>query len=112
MVLTRFSASLALKGFKRVSRCLGTPSSLSDLCSTSSTPDSTTPKVPKPKRVHKKKERKKYADLPVMYVSPTGVPSAPLGEWFAGADSDASKLSERISEESLLIFVLLMFKSN
>jgi hypothetical protein len=105
MVLTRLSASLALKRFRRVSRFFGASSSLSDSYSA----NSTTPKVPeRRKRVYKKKERKKYSDLPVTYISPTGEPTAPLGEWFAG--SDASDLSELLSEEILFIFVLLIFK--
>ena len=106
MVLTRVSASLALKRFRRVSRCFVASSSLSDSCPA----NSATPKDPEPKRVHKKKEKKKYSDLPVIYTSPTGAPAAPLGEWFAGADSDASNLSKSLSERNLSIFVLLIFK--
>lgn len=61
-------------------------------------------------RVNKKKERKKYSDLPAIYMSPTGAPAAPLGEWFAGADSDASNLSEFLREGNFLFSVLLIFK--
>ena len=43
-------------------------------------------------------------------MSPTGEPAAPLGEWFAGADADASNLSEFLSERNLLFFILLIFK--
>ena len=99
MVLTRLSASLALKRFKRVSRYFGACSSLSDS-------DSTTPKD----RETKQKIKKKYSDLPVAYISPTGAPAAPLGEWFAGPDTDAPNLSDFIGKENLLFFVLLIFK--
>ena len=102
MVLTRLSATLALKRFRRVSRCFVASSSFSDSCSESST-------TPKDKRVQKKKERKKYSDLPVTYISPTGAPAAPLGEWFAGTDSDASNLSEFLSEGNSLSFVVVIF---
>ena len=71
-----------------------------------------TPKDPKAKRVYKKRERKKYSELPVIYISPTGAPAAPLGEWFAGTDADASNLSELLSERNSMFFVLLIFKSN
>lgn len=103
MVLTRLSASLALK---RVSRCFVTSSFLLDSCST----NSTTPKDPETKRVPKKREKKKYSELPDIYISPTGAPAAPLGEWFAGTDANASNLSELLSEGNLLFFVLLIFK--
>jgi hypothetical protein len=106
MVLTRLGASLALKRFKRVSRFFVASSSFSDSCSA----NSTTAKDPETKRVQKKKERKKYSELPVIYMSPTGAPAAPLGEWFAGSDSDVSNLSEFLSEGNLLFFVLLIFK--
>ena len=103
MVLTRLTASLA---FKRVSRCFAASSPFSDSCSESSM----TPKDPETKRVPKKKERKKYSELPVTYMSPTGAPATPLGEWFAGSDSDVPNLSEFLSEGNLLFFVLLIFK--
>ena len=104
MVLTRLSASLALKRFKRVSRCFGTCSSLSNSCSAKSTTSKD--------RETKQKIKKKYSDLPDTYLSPTGAPAAPLGEWFAGADSDASNLSEFLSKGNFLFFVLLIFKVN
>ena len=108
MVLTRLSASLALKRFERVSRSFGASSSLSDSCSA----NSTTPKDPEAKRVRKKKERKKYSDLPVIYMSPTGAPAAPLGEWFAGADANTSNLSEFLSEGNFLFFCFVDIQSN
>ena len=103
MVLTRLSASLAVK---RVSRYFVASSSFSESCSA----NSTTPKDPEAKRVHKKKERKKYTELPDIYMSPTGAPATPLGEWFAGPDADATSSSELLSERNLLFFVLLIFK--
>lgn len=106
MVLTRLSASLALKRFKRVSRYFVASSSFSDACSA----NSTTPKDPETKRVHKKRERKKYSELPVIFKSPSGAPATPLGEWFAGTDADAANSSEFLSEGNLLFFVLLIFK--
>jgi hypothetical protein len=105
MVLTRLSVSFALKRFKRVSRCFVTSSPLSDSCSA----NSATPE-PERKRVHKKRERKKYSELPDIFISPTGAPATPLGEWFAGPDADASNFSEFLSEGNLLFFVLLIFK--
>ena len=105
MVLTRLSVSFALKRFKRVSRCFVTSSPLSDSCSA----NSTTPK-PERKRVHKKREKKKYSELPDIYISPTGAPATPLGEWFAGSDADAPNLSEYLSEGNLLFFVLLILR--
>ena len=92
MVLTRLSASLALKRFKRVSRCFWACPSCLDY---TSSVNSTTPKDRKTKQIH----RKKYSDLPVTYISPTGAPAAPLGEWFAGADDQLpSNLCEYLSE--------------
>lgn len=76
MVLTRLSTSLALKRIRRASRYFSACSSLSNYASSSS------PQERKTKQIH----RKKYLDLPVTYISPTGVPATPLGEWFAGAD--------------------------
>lgn len=106
MVLTRLSASLALKRFKRVSGCFVASSPFSDSCSESST----TPKDPETKRVPKKKERKKYSELPVTFMSATGAPAAPLGEWFAGSDSDVPDSTDFSSERNLLFFLLLIFK--
>ena len=92
MVLTRLSASWGPKRFKRVSRYFWICSSRSDYTTSAS---STTRKDQKEKQIH----RKKYSDLPVTYISPTGAPAVPLGEWFSGADNQFPSNSCEYSNE-------------
>ena len=93
MVLTRLSTSWGLKRFKRVSDCILPCSHRSEYSSSACSP---TVKDQKAKQIF----RKKYSELPVTYISPTGVPAAPLGEWFAGSDDPfPSKICEYLLSE-------------